>query len=107
LGEKATDAVCDRFIKERGLDKPLPVQFGIYLGDILSGDFGQSIRYSMPVTRMLAERLPMTLELSFTALFISIIIGIPLGIISAVKHNTWADVSTWWANIGVSIPVFG
>src|SRR5215207_3471287 len=107
LGEKASQATCDRFIREKGLDKPIHIQFGIYAGEMIRGDFGQSIRYSMPVTRMLAERLPMTVELSFSALVISMIIGIPLGIISAVKHNTWVDVVTMvWANTGVSMPVF-
>jgi len=107
LGEKATQAVCDRFIREKGLDKPIYTQFGIYVGEIARGDFGQSVRYGMPVTRMLAERLPMTLELSIAALLISVVIGIPLGIISAVKHNSWVDVLTMvWANTGVSMPVF-
>jgi peptide/nickel transport system permease protein len=107
LGEKATKAVCDRFIREKGLDKPIHVQFGIYLEDIAHGDFGQSIRYGMPVTRLLVERLPMTVELSFAALMISMIVGIPLGIISAVRHNSWVDVITMmWANMGVSMPVF-
>ena len=107
LGEKATAAVCDRFIHEKGLDKPIHIQFGIYLDDILHGDFGQSIRYGMPVTRLLVERLPMTVELSFAALLVSMIVGIPMGIISAVRHNSWVDVITMvWANIGVSMPVF-
>jgi peptide/nickel transport system permease protein len=107
LGEKATQAVCDRFIREKGLDKPIHVQFGIYVGEMVRGDFGQSVRYGMPVTRMLAERLPMTVELSISALLISMIVGIPLGIISAVKHNSWVDVVTMvWANTGVSMPVF-
>lgn len=107
LGEKASDAVCDRFIKEKGLDKPILTQFGIYIKDMANGEFGQSIRYGLPVTRLLAERLPTTVELSFCALLISMIVGIPLGIISAVKHNSWIDVITMvWANIGVSMPVF-
>ena len=107
LGEKATKAVCDRFIHEKGLDKPIHIQFGIYFGEIIRGDFGLSIRYGMPVTRLLAERLPMTVELSFSALMVSIIVGIPMGIISAVRHNSWVDVITMvWANIGVSMPVF-
>ncbi len=107
LGEKATQAVCDRFIREKGLDKPIYVQFGIYLGEIARGDFGNSIRFSMPVTRLLVERLPTTVELSFSALFVSMLIGIPLGILSAVKHNSWVDVLTMvWANTGVSMPVF-
>lgn len=107
LGEKATDAVCDRFIKEKGLDKPIPVQFGVYMGEIVRGDFGNSIRFSLPVTRLLVERLPTTVELSFSALFVSLLVGIPLGIVSAVRHNSWVDVLTMvWANLGVSMPVF-
>lgn len=107
LGEKATKEVCDRFIKEKGLDQPIMTQFGIYMGDMVRGDFGTSIRYSLPVTRLLAERLPTTVELSFAALMISMIVGIPLGIISAVKHNSWIDVITMvWANTGVSMPIF-
>lgn len=107
LGEKATDEVCARFIAEKGLDKPIPIQFGVYLGEMLRGDFGDSIRYNLPVTRLLLERLPTTVELSFSALLVSMLIGIPLGIISAVKHNSWVDVLTMvWANIGVSMPVF-
>lgn len=107
LGEKATKAVCDRFIEEHGLNKPVLVQFGIYIQEVLRGEFGSSIRYGLPITRLLVERLPMTIELSFTALFISVVIGIPLGVISAVRHNSWIDVLTMiWANIGVSMPVF-
>jgi peptide/nickel transport system permease protein len=107
LGEKATDAVCNDFLRRHGLDKPIPVQFGIYMGEILQGDFGRSFRFSMPVTEILAQRLPITVELSFSALFVSMLIGIPLGVISAVRHNSWVDVLTMmWANIGVSMPVF-
>jgi ABC-type dipeptide/oligopeptide/nickel transport system permease component len=62
---------------------------------------------NIPVTRLLIERLPTTVELSLAALTVSMIVGIPLGVISAVKHNTWIDVLTMvWANIGVSMPVF-
>lgn len=107
LGEKATDAVCDEFIIRHGLDKPIMVQFGYYVDEVAHGDFGRSFRFSKPVTDLLIERLPITVELSIAALFLSIIVGIPLGVISAVKHNTWVDVLTMlWANIGVSMPVF-
>lgn len=107
LGEKATDEVCDEFNEKRGYNKPILTQFGIYMGEIARGDFGQSLRYGMPVTRLLIERLPTTFELSLCALFLSLIVGIPLGIISAVKHNSWLDVGTMiWANTGVSMPVF-
>jgi peptide/nickel transport system permease protein len=107
LGEKATDEVCNEFIHRHGLDKPIPIQFGVYLSEISQGDFGRSFRFSKPVTDLLVERLPITVELSFAALLVSLIIGIPLGITSAVRHNSWVDVLTmFWANIGVSMPVF-
>jgi peptide/nickel transport system permease protein len=107
LGEKATKEVCDRFVREHGLDKPLLTQFGIYINNIAHGKFGDSFRYGIPITRLLIERLPATIELSVSALFVSIIIGIPLGILASIKHNSWIDVLTMmWANIGVSMPVF-
>ncbi|MDP1715483.1 MAG: ABC transporter permease [Anaerolineales bacterium] len=107
LGEKATKVVCDEFNHRHGLDKPIPVQFGVYISEIAQGDFGNSFRYSKAITELLMERLPITVELSFAALLISIFIGIPLGVIAAVRHNSWVDVVTMlWANIGVSMPVF-
>ena len=107
LGEKATKEVCDEFNHRHGLDKPIVIQFGVYVSEIAQGDFGTSFRYSKPITELLTERLPTTLELAFAALLIAVVVGIPLGVISAVRHNTWVDVSTMlWANIGVSMPVF-
>ena len=107
LGEKATVAVCEKFARDHGLDKPLPVQFAIFMADVLRGDFGDSIRFSRPVTLILVERLPVTIELSLTALIIAIIIGLSAGIISALRHNSPVDVATMiGANIGVSMPVF-
>jgi peptide/nickel transport system permease protein len=107
LGEKATQAVCERFMREQGLDQPIPVQFAIYMGDVLQGDFGNSIRFSRPVSLILIERLPMTIELSLTALTLALLIGIPAGIIAAIRHNSPTDVVTMvGANIGVSMPVF-
>jgi peptide/nickel transport system permease protein len=107
LGEKATPEVCEEFIHDRGLDRPVYVQFGIYMRDVLQGDFGTSIRFSRPVSLILVERLPMTIELSLAALTLAVIVGIPLGMLSAMKHNTTTDVVTMvGANIGVSMPVF-
>ena len=101
-------AGCVRtFIRDRGLDRPIYVQFGIYMADVLQGDFGTSIRFSRPVSLILVERLPMTIELSLAALTLAVIVGIPLGMLSAMKHNTTTDVVTMvGANIGVSMPVF-
>lgn len=107
LGEKATQEMCDRFIKAKGLDKPIPVQFGIYMKDVIRGDFGNSIRFNRPVIQILVERLPATVELSLTAFLIAVLLGIPLGIISAIYRNSPIDVTTMiGANIGVSMPVF-
>lgn len=107
LGEKATAEVCERFTVKYGLDKPIPTQFGLYMADFLKGDFGTSIRFSRPVTIILIERLPLTVELGLTSLIIAVLIGIPAGILSAVKRNSMADVVTMvGANIGVSMPVY-
>jgi len=107
LGEKATAEACERFAELKGLDKPLPTQLGIYMTDVFQGDFGDSIRFSRPVTQILVERLPLTIELSSTALLIAILVGVPLGIISAMRHNSATDVATMiFANVGVSMPVF-
>lgn len=107
LGEKATVEVCERFNREHGLDKPIPVQFVNYMGQVLRGDFGESLRYSRPVTTILIERLPTTVELSLAALTLAVLIGIPLGLISALKQNSPIDVFTMMlANAGVSMPVY-
>ena len=107
LGEKATDVVCNEFIHRHGLDKPILVQFAYYVNEIAHGDFGRSFRFSKPVTDLLIERLPITIELAFAALLVSVLVGVPMGVISATKHNSWADVATMlWANLGVSMPVF-
>jgi peptide/nickel transport system permease protein len=107
LGEKATAEVCERFRIERGLDKPIYVQFWIYLKDIAHGDFGTSIRFSRPVTQILIERLPTTIELGLIALIIATVVGIPLGVLSAVRRNSAIDVVTMIiANTGVSMPVY-
>lgn len=107
LGEKATEAVCRVFIERHGLNKPIPVQLGIYMKDVLRGDFGNSIRFNRSVMDIIIERLPMTIELSVAAFAIAVLVGVPLGIISAVNRNSPIDVLTMMgANFGVSIPVF-
>ncbi len=107
LGEKATPEICERFFAEKGLDEPIPVQFAIYLGDIAKGDFGESIRFKRPITTILLERLPVTVELGLLSVTFAVIIGVPFGIISALKRNSSVDVATMiGANIGVSMPVF-
>lgn len=107
LGEKANEATCSAFNARYGLDKPIVSQFVIYLRDVLSGDLGMSFRYGQPVTKMIAERMAVTLELAFSAMIFAVSVGMTLGIISAKRHNSKTDVATMvGANLGVSIPVF-
>ncbi|HET7029076.1 MAG TPA: ABC transporter permease [Candidatus Limnocylindrales bacterium] len=107
LGEKATDLICADFNRRMGFDQPIPVQFGIYVGQLAQGDLGTSTKFSRPVTEVLIERLPTTVELTVWALLFAIIVGIPLGMLSAIKRNSPVDVGAMVvANIGVSMPVF-
>ena len=107
LGEKATKQICDAYNERHGLNKPIPEQFGIYIREVLHGDLGTSLKYGRPVTDLMVERLPVTLELSFYAMLVAVMVGVPLGIISAYYHNSSVDVGTMiGANIGVSMPVF-
>ena len=107
LGEHATPGICAAFLERYGLDQPILTQLGMFLRDVFSADLGDSIRYQRPVMVMLVERLPMTIELSLSALALAIVVGIPAGIIAAIKHNSATDVVTMvFSNIGVSMPVF-
>lgn len=107
LGEKATEEICARFNAEKGLDKPIPVQFGIYIRDVLRGDLGTSIRFNRPVAQLIVERLPVTIELGIFALLLACLVGVPLGIVAALRRNSAIDVATMViSNIGVSMPVF-
>jgi peptide/nickel transport system permease protein len=93
--------------KDLGLDRPLYVQLLVYVGKVLKGDFGQSFRHQEPAMKLLMERVPASLYLSLVATFISIIIAIPLGIISAIKRGTIFDrIGMTLALFGQSIPAF-
>jgi peptide/nickel transport system permease protein len=106
-GERATPEICAAFYVRYDLDKPIGEQFISYIGRVIRGDLGDSIRYSRPVTDLLVERLPITIELAMGALLFAVVVGVPLGIISAVKRNSPIDVIVMLgANIGVSMPVF-
>lgn len=107
LGEKATKQKCDEFMSRYGMDRPIPIQFAKYLVNIATGDFGNSLRFGRPVVDMIAERVPMTIELTIGAMIFSTTFGILLGVISALKRNTIVDTTTMVvANIGISMPVF-
>jgi peptide/nickel transport system permease protein len=107
LGEKATEATCKDFNVRFGLDKSIPEQFVRYAFNIMQGDFGNSLKDRRPITTIIGERLPMTVELTVLAVFLSSFFGILMGVISALKRNTIFDTLTMlFANVGVSMPVF-
>jgi peptide/nickel transport system permease protein len=107
LGEKATKEKCDAFKERFGLNDTLPAQFGRYLSNLALGDFGTSIKEGRPVNDIVAERLPMTIELTLFATLFATTIGVLLGVISAVRQNSAADVGAMViANVGVSMPIF-
>ena len=107
LGEKATEATCNAFKERYGLNDNIVVQFGRYLVNMAKGDFGMSLRFGRPVVDLLAERLPLTIELTIMAMIFSTVVGVSLGVVSALKRNTIIDSITMMiANVGVSMPVF-
>jgi len=107
LGERATEEACERFDAANGLNDPIWVQLGIYMKNVMTFNLGESVRFSRPVTQLLIERLPLTIELAFSALTIAVAVGVPMGILAARKHNTAIDSATMaFANVGVSMPVF-
>ena len=107
LGEKATAEKCDEFKARYGLDDSIPEQFIRYMGNLLQGDFGTTIRDRRPVIDVVAERLPLTMELTFMAILFASVVGVTFGVIAALNRNSFLDVATMIiANIGVSMPVF-
>lgn len=95
-------------IRERmGFNDPLAVQYGRFMADALQGDFGDSTRERRPATEVVIERLPATLQLGAAALLISVVVGIPLGILSATKHGSgWDKLARVISVLGQAIPGF-
>jgi peptide/nickel transport system permease protein len=90
-GENATVEQIERIRESYGFNRPLWQQFGVYFQQVLSGDLGTSVYSNRPVAEDLALRLPATLELTFAALFLSVVLGVPLGVMAAVSHNSPLD----------------
>jgi len=107
LGERATPQRVAEVRAQLGLDKPLYTQYFIYVDKVLHGDLGASILRGDPVLRDLVRRFPATVELAISAILIAIIVGVPMGIISAVWRNSFFDgFSRLVALAGVSMPIF-
>src|SRR6266545_5156924 len=106
-GEEQDRAVVDSIRRKYHLDQPLPVQYGIWIGNVLRGDFGQSLRNRIPVSELLASKLPVTIELSVCSMLIALLIGLPAGIVSAVRKGTAVDAAAnLFALSGLSVPHF-
>ena len=107
LGQQATQEQVQQLRENLGLDKPIFVQYGLFLKDALRGDLGDSIVTGRPVTTELLTRLPATLELTAFAMLIAILVGIPVGVISAVRQYSLLDKTTSvLALTGISMPIF-
>jgi peptide/nickel transport system permease protein len=106
-GENATPAQIAEIRRQYGLDRPLLVQFAVYLTQVARLDFGESAYSHRPVALDIVQRLPATLELTVAALLVATLLGIPLGTIAAVYHNRWPDALLRFASVGgVAIAAF-
>jgi ABC-type dipeptide/oligopeptide/nickel transport system permease component len=107
LGEAASPKDVADLREKLGLDRPLVEQYGHFLGGVVRGDLGTSFRTGLPVTAQILERMPATLELAAAAMFVAVVIAIPLGIAAAVRRGTVVDHTAMvLALSGVSIPNF-
>ena len=107
LPPEATAADRDEVRKSLGLDEPFYVQFAKFAGNALQGNFGISLRLGRPVSQLLIERLPATLELSMIAASLALLIGIPMGVYTALKRDSWiSKLILTISLVGVSLPSF-
>ncbi len=106
-GEEQDPTVVAYLREKLNLDKPLPVRYAYWVGGVLRGDLGDSVRSQEPVTRLILQKLPVTLELAMMAFAIALLIGIPAGIVSAVGRGTaWDYCANLFALWGLSTPNF-
>jgi len=106
-GEKAKPEQVEQIRREFGLDKPLPVQYIRYLGRVIRGDLGTSLRTFRPVRDDIALYFPASIELALVGMLFTVALGVPIGVLSAVKVGSWGDhISRVIALIGASFPVF-
>jgi peptide/nickel transport system permease protein len=107
LGQDATPEDRARLRADLGLDEPFFVQFATFVGNAVQGDFGISLRQGREVSTLIQERLPATLELSLVAAVLAIVIGIPMGVYTALRRNSWLSQFLLAVSLlGVSLPTF-
>jgi len=107
LGDQASVEEMERLRSELGLDRPLHVQYLDWLSGLLRGDLGRSIVYNEDVADLVRTRLPVSLHIGLSAFLLAIAIGVPAGILAALKRGSWIDsLITVLANAGIAVPVF-
>lgn len=106
-GEHATPEMRAALRERLGLDDPLLVQYGRFLGRLAEGDLGTSILTRTPVMVELKQFFPATIELALSAMLLAVIVGVPLGVVAGYRHNSWIDLGTTFGSlVGVSMPIF-
>ncbi len=107
VSPQSTEVQIQQIRHDLGLDKPLPVQYAIFIEHAVQGDFGKSIKYDVPATQLLKERVGATVELALAALLLALVVGIGLGVIAAAFHGTPIDrAATFVGLIGQAMPGF-
>lgn len=107
LPRTATSAEREALVKRFGLDRPLMVQYGTFLKNAIRGDFGMSFRFEEPALELFMSRVPATVELAIAAFMVTAIIGLPFGMLTAVKRDSWLDrFGKSFALIGQATPSF-
>jgi len=107
VGGNAKPEQIEKARLELGLDKPVYVQYLRYMGRLMQGDMGLSLRTHRPVLKDLSEKIPMSMELVLLALIAAVFLGVPLGGLAAIKQGTWLDeIIKWFTAAAVSIPIF-
>lgn len=107
LGESASPADVAQLRSRLGLDRPLYVQYAAFATGLTRGDLGVSLRTNQPVTQLILERMPATIELALAAMAVAILISIPLGVVAAMRAGTRTDhAATTLALVGISMPTF-
>ncbi len=106
-GPQATYEDVQQLRRTLGLDRPIVMQYAIYMGNLIRGDLGRSYRTNRPVSQEIAARWPATFSLSVTSLLVAVSVGVPSGIVAAVRRRTWIDTGSMVGSlIGVSMPSF-
>ncbi|MFS8569920.1 MAG: ABC transporter permease [Thermaerobacter sp.] len=107
LGPEAPPDAVEAMRRRLGLDRPLPVQYAAWLGNVLRGDLGNSLVNNMPVTKILMDRLPATVHLTVGAFLVAVLVAVPVGVVSAVRRASLPDyLGTLFALTGLSVPNF-